>query len=192
MKRFFLLALLVIISIVPCLAAIEDTKSFPIGASVGTFHKVEVTGNTSSEKPLDLNSNEIKDMQIGEIVGYWNIYSNYNPLTVEIKAADLTNNMGSLIPYLLKFSYNYAIYENGNFKEDADGVFYVASDTCENTGSVKVEENNRFSFKAEYQPQGISSANQEIRLIVPEGNITDETEIGSYSATVTITIIGGN
>lgn len=192
MKRFFLLALLVIISIVPCLAAIEDTKSFPIGASVGTFHKVEVTGNTSSEKPLDLNSNEIKDMQIGEIVGYWNIYSNYNPLTVEIKAADLTNNMGSLIPYLLKFSYNYAIYENGNFKEDDDGVFYVASDTCENTGSVKVEENNRFSFKAEYQPQGISSANQEIRLIVPEGNITDETEIGSYSATVTITIIGGN
>lgn len=191
MKKFFLLALLVIISIVPCLAKIEDTKSFPIGASVGTFHKVEVTGNTSSEKPLDLNSNEIKDMQIGEIVGYWNIYSNYNPLTVEIKAADLTNNMGSLIPYLLKFSYNYAIYENGNFKEDADGVFYVASDTCENTGSVKVEENNRFSFKAEYQPQGISSANQEIRLIVPEGNITDETEIGSYSATVTITIIGG-
>lgn len=191
MKRFFLLALLVIISIVPCLAAIEDTKSFPIGASVGTFHKVEVTGNTSSEKPLDLNSNEIKDVQIGEIVGYWNIYSNYNPLTVEIKAADLTNNMGSLIPYLLKFSYNYAIYENGNFKEDADGVFYVASDTCENTGSVKVEENNRFSFKAEYQPQGISSANQEIRLIVPEGNITDKTEIGSYSATVTITIIGG-
>ena len=191
MKKFFLLALLVIISIVPCLAAIEDTKSFPIGASVGTFHKVEVTGNTSSEKPLDLNSNEIKDMQIGEIVGYWNIYSNYNPLTVEIKAADLTNNMGSLIPYLLKFSYNYAIYENGNFKEDADGVFYVASDTCENTGSVKVEENNRFSFKAEYQPQGISSANQEIRLIVPEGNITDETKIGSYSATVTITIIGG-
>ena len=191
MKRFFLLALLVIISIVPCLAAIEDTKSFPIGASVGTFHKVEVTGNTSSEKPLDLNSNEIKDVQIGEIVGYWNIYSNYNPLTVEIKAADLTNNMDSLIPYLLKFSYNYAIYENGNFKEDADGVFYVASDTCENTGSVKVEENNRFSFKAEYQPQGISSANQEIRLIVPEGNITDKTEIGSYSATVTITIIGG-
>lgn len=189
MKKFFLLALLVIISIVPCLAAIEDTKSFPIGASVGTFHKVEVTGNTSSEKPLDLNSNEIKDVQIGEIVGYWSIYSNYNPLTVEIKAADLTNNM--VIPYLLKFSYNYAIYENGNFKEDADGVFYVASDTCENTGSVKVEENNRFSFKAEYQPQGISSANQEIRLIVPEGTITNDTESGNYSATVTITITGG-
>lgn len=190
MKKVILLALLIFISIIPGFAE-PETRTFPIGASVGNFHQVIVSGETSSEKPIDLNSDQVRDVQVGECVGLWSIYSNYNPLTVKIEADDLTDGKGSQIPYLLKLSYDYAVYENGSFKEDADGVFYVGSKSCVYSGNVEVQTNNSFSFKAAYQPQGISSVNQEIRLIVPEGTITNNTKSGNYSATVTITITGG-
>lgn len=192
MKKVILLALLFFISIVPGFAE-PETRSFPIGASVGNFHQVIVTGETSSEKPIDLNSDQVRDVQVGECVGLWSIYSNYHPLTVEIEAADLTEGSitDSSIPYLLKFSYSYAIYDNGAFKENAQGIFYVKSTTCNTVDGVQVEEDNSFTFVAAQQPQGISSVDQEIRLIVPEGNISENAKHGNYSATVTITITGG-
>ena len=191
MKKVFLPVLFLLIAITPVFASIKYTKSFPIGASVGEFHTVEATGTTSSSQYLDLTSDEVRDVNIGGLVGHWSIYSNYNPLSVKIEAADLTNGMDSNIPYLLKFSYEYAIYENGEFKEDDAGVFYVKSATCNDVDGVQVEADNIFTFVAAYQPQGISSAIQQIRLIVPESINLEDLAPDAYSATVKITITGG-
>ena len=173
-------------------------RGMPVGATVGAYHDLSVeTIYSSSESdsqgvPFDLASDTVSSGS-GRIIASWTINSNYLPLTVKVKAEDLKLFGGDeTIPYGLRFSYSYPKFGEGTGDATSvDSYFLIGSESFGNS-----EYGDNFTF-SETQEQGMHSIDMPIRIYSPQDkpheivNNGDSYPAGLYTATVTVTIEGG-
>lgn len=200
MKRcipFILMIMLVLFF----LCADTDTRSMAIQGVLGDVHTITVTPISASEEggegmPFSLLADDVKASP-GHTITNWTMMTNYLPVTVRVAAehleSDALKSDGSraYVPYVLRFGYEYPVYD------DDDKFDLVTSSFTVKSVSVGTEVGNStesFTFsRPEDGFQGIellSTGQCVIAFYLDETVVesigTDDYPYGSYSATVTI------
>lgn len=178
-------------------------RGMPVGATVGTYHDLSVetiystSENDTQGVPFDLASETVSS-GAGRIIANWTVNSNYLPLTVNVKAEDLKLFGGDVsIPYGLRFSYSYPVFGEGTGSADSNGGYFLIK--SENFSDSQYGVSFTFSRNevAETQAQGIHSIDMPIRIFIPQEKQNEIMRNGEsypdglYTATVTVTIDGG-
>lgn len=183
------------------LCADTDTRSMAIQGVLGDVHTITVTPISASEEggdgmPFSLLADDVKASP-GHTIANWTMMTNYLPVTVRVAAehlkSDALNSVGSRasVPYVLRFGYEYPVYdENDNF-DLVTGSFTVKSVAV---GTEVEDSKQSFTFsRPEDGFQGIellSTGQCVIAFYLDETVVesigTDAYPYGSYSATVTI------
>lgn len=188
------------------LCAETDTRSMSIQGVLGDVHTITVTPISASEDggdgmPFSLLADDVKASP-GHTIANWTMMTNYLPVTVKVAAehleSDALKSDGSraTVPYVLRFGYEYPVYdENDNF-DLVTGSFEIKSVDSR----TEVENSDQsFSFK---RPEGgfqgielLSTGQCVIAFYLDETVVesigTDYYPYGSYSATVTIMLEEG-
>ena len=200
MKRCipFILAILLVPSI---LCAETDTRSMAIQGVLGDVHTITVTPISASEEggdgmPFSLLADDVKASP-GHTIANWTMMTNYLPVTVSVAAehleSDALNSDGSrsYVHYVLRFGYEYPVYDENDDFDLVTGSFTVKSVDLD----TEVEDSEEyFTFsRPEDGFQGIELLSTGQCVIafyldekVVESIVTDDYPYGSYSATVTI------
>ena len=183
------------------LCADTDTRSMAIQGVLGDVHTITVTPISASEEggdgmPFSLLADDVKASP-GHTIANWTMMTNYLPVTVKVAAehleSDALKSDGSRasVPYVLRFGYEYPVYdENDNF-DLVTGSFTVKSVAV---GTEVEDSKQSFTFsRPEDGFQGIellSTGQCVIAFYLDETVVesigTDAYPYGSYSATVTI------
>lgn len=183
------------------LCADTDTRSMAIQGVLGDVHTITVTPISASEEggdgmPFSLLADDVKASP-GHTIANWTMMTNYLPVTVRVAAqhleSDALKSDGSRasVPYVLRFGYEYPVYdENDNF-DLVTGSFTVKSVAV---GTEVEDSKQSFTFsRPEDGFQGIellSTGQCVIAFYLDETVVesigTDAYPYGSYSATVTI------
>lgn len=198
MKRCipFILAILLVPSI---LCAETDTRSMAIQGVLGDVHTITVTPISASEEggdgmPFSLLADDVASSP-GHTIANWTMMTNYLPVTVSVAAehleSDALNSVGSraYVPYVLRFGYEYPVYDENDDFDLVTGSFTVTSVDLD-TEVEESEESFTFS-RPEDGFQGIellSTGQCVIAFYLADGVDISSSDYpyGSYSATVTI------
>ena len=186
------------------LCATTDTRSMAIQGVLGDVHTITVTPISASEEggdgmPFSLLADDVKTSP-GHTIANWTMMTNYLPVTVRVAAehleSDALNSVGSraYVPYVLRFGYEYPVYDENDDFDLVLGSFTVAS-VEPGTEVTEVEDSmHTFTFSRPADGfQGIellSTGQCVIAFYLDETVVesigTDDYPYGSYSATVTI------
>ena len=183
------------------LCATTDTRSMAIQGVLGDVHTITVTPISASEEggdgmPFSLLADDVKTSP-GHTIANWTMMTNYLPVTVRVAAqhleSDAINSDGyrAYVPYVLRFGYEYPVYDENDDFDLVTGSFTVTSVDLD-TEVEESEESFTFS-RPEDGFQGIEllSTGQCVIAFYLDESVaktigTDEYPYGSYSATVTI------
>ena len=166
------------------------------GADSGSIEGVPFNIEDDTLNPTDSSG--------GRLIGNWSMTSNSLPVNLSVTADDLTliinDDAGQTttgkIPYILRFSFSYPIYDtNGNWSYNEIGSFYVCSSSCDSE-KVKsdiptdADSDGRFRFEENsLTPQKLTINQSELRILIPEYARTySDYPRGIYNATVTLTM----
>lgn len=186
------------------LCATTDTRSMAIQGVLGDVHTITVTPISASEEggdgmPFSLLADDVKTSP-GHTIANWTMMTNYLPVTVRVAAehleSDAINSDGyrAYVPYVLRFGYEYPVYDENDDFDLVLGSFTVAS-VKPGTEVTEVEDSmHTFTFSRPADGfQGIellSTGQCVIAFYLDETVVesigTDDYPYGSYSATVTI------
>lgn len=186
------------------LCATTDTRSMAIQGVLGDVHTITVTPISASEEggdgmPFSLLADDVKASP-GHTIANWTMMTNYLPVTVRVAAehleSDALNSVGrrAYVHYVLRFGYEYPVYDENDDFDLVLGSFTVAS-VEPGTEVTEVEDSmHTFTFsRPEDGFQGIellSTGQCVIAFYLDETVVesigTDVYPYGSYSATVTI------
>ena len=193
---------IVAILLVPfILCADTDTRSMAIQGVLGDVHTITVTPISASEEggdgmPFSLLADDVASSP-GHTIANWTMMTNYLPVTVSVAAehleSDALNSVGrrAYVPYVLRFGYEYPVYDENDDFDLVTGSFTVKSVDLD----TEVEDSEEyFTFsRPEDGFQGIELLSTGQCVIafyldekVVESIVTDDYPYGSYSATVTI------
>lgn len=197
---------ILMIMLVPfILCADADTRSMAIQGVLGDVHTITVTPISASEEggdgmPFSLLADDVKASP-GHKIANWTMMTNYLPVTVRVAAEDLESDAlksddgtRATVPYVLRFGYEYPVYDENDDFDLVLGSFTVAS-VEPGTEVTEVEDSmHTFTFsRPEDGFQGIellSTGQCVIAFYLDETVVekigTDAYPYGSYSATVTI------
>ena len=183
------------------LCADTDTRSMAIQGVLGDVHTITVTPISASEKggdgmPFSLLADDVASSP-GHTIANWTMMTNYLPVTVRVAAqhleSDALKSDGSLayVPYVLRFGYEYPVYDENDDFDLVTGSFTVKS---VDLGTEVEDSKQSFTFsRPEDGFQGIellSTGQCVIAFYLDETVVesigTDDYPYGSYSATVTI------
>lgn len=186
------------------LCARTDTRSMSIQGILGDVHSITVTPISATEEggdgmPFSLLADDVKASP-GHPIANWTMMTNYLPVTVKVAAEHLesdaikSDGTRATVPYVLRFGYEYPVYdENDNF-DLVTGSFEIRS---VDAGTGVENSGQSFSFK---RPEGgfqgielLSTGQCVIAFYLADGvNISSsDYPYGSYSATVTIMLEEG-
>lgn len=198
MKRCipFILAILLVPSI---LCAETDTRSMAIQGVLGDVHTITVTPISASEEggdgmPFSLLADDVASSP-GHTIANWTMMTNYLPVTVSVAAqhleSDALQSDGSraYVPYVLRFGYEYPVYDENDDFDLVTGSFTVKS---VDLGTEVEDSEEYFTFsRPEDGFQGIellSTGQCVIAFYLADGVDISSSDYpyGSYSATVTI------
>lgn len=193
---------IVAILLVPfILCADTDTRSMAIQGVLGDVHTITVTPISASEEggdgmPFSLLADDVASSP-GHTIANWTMMTNYLPVTVRVAAehleSDALKSDGSraYVHYVLRFGYEYPVYDGNDDFDLVTGSFTVKSVDLD----AEVEDSEEyFTFsRPEDGFQGIELLSTGQCVIafyldekVVESIVTDDYPYGSYSATVTI------
>lgn len=202
MKRIVMMILLLCFSLSFSVAFVQHgTRGLDVSATNGKYHRLIIREFSDDEvmlasgigMPFNLAGQDVQytaaDKQYaGREIAEWSVHSNYTPITIKIKAEDLSlskatgSNSGKEtdgLGYILFFPY---VFENGGNLV---------------SGFMKVESGKEYdSSKAEnpisqnYDDNGINTSFLPIRFMLKEDVDLTAFEPGIYNATVTITMEG--
>lgn len=198
MKRcipFILMILLV--SFILC--STTDTRSMAIQGVLGDVHTITVTPISASEEggdgmPFSLLADDVASSP-GHTIANWTMMTNYLPVTVRVAAqhleSDALKSDGSraYVPYVLRFGYEYPVYDENDDFDLVTGSFTVKSVSV---GTEVGNSTESFTFsRPEDGFQGIellSTGQCVIAFYLADGVDISSSDYpyGSYSATVTI------
>ena len=198
MKRCipFIVAIL-LVSFILC--ADTDTRSMAIQGVLGDVHTITVTPISASEEggdgmPFSLLADDVASSP-GHTIANWTMMTNYLPVTVSVAAehleSDALNSDGSraYVHYVLRFGYEYPVYDENDDFDLVTGSFTVKSVDLD----TEVEDSEEyFTFsRPEDGFQGIellSTGQCVIAFYLADGVDISSSDYpyGSYSATVTI------
>lgn len=184
------------------LCSTTDTRSMAIQGVLGDVHTITVTPISASEEggdgmPFSLLADDVKASP-GHTIANWTMMTNYLPVTVRVAAehleSDALKSDGSraIVPYVLRFGYEYPVYDENDDFDLVLGSFTVAS-VEPGTEVTEVEDSmHTFTFsRPEDGFQGIELLSTGQCVIA--FYLADDVDIsssdypyGSYSATVTI------
>ena len=198
MKRCipFIVAIL-LVSFILC--ADTDTRSMAIQGVLGDVHTITVTPISASEEggegmPFSLLADDVKASP-GHTIANWTMMTNYLPVTVSVAAqhleSDALQSDGSraYVPYVLRFGYEYPVYDENDDFDLVTGSFTVKS---VDLGTEVEDSKQSFTFsRPEDGFQGIellSTGQCVIAFYLADGVDISSSDYpyGSYSATVTI------
>ena len=200
MKRFIPFILMIMLASF-MLCANTDKMSMAIQGVLGDVHTITVTPISASEEggdgmPFSLLADDVKTSP-GHTIANWTMMTNYLPVTVRVAAqhleSDAINSDGyrAYVPYVLRFGYEYPVYDENDDFDLVTGSFTVTSVDLD-TEVEESEESFTFS-RPEDGFQGIEllSTGQCVIAFYLDESVaktigTDEYPYGSYSATVTI------
>lgn len=183
------------------LCSTTDTRSMAIQGVLGDVHTITVTPISASEEggegmPFSLLADDVKTSP-GHTIANWTMMTNYLPVTVRVAAqhleSDALKSDGSraYVHYVLRFGYEYPVYDENDDFDLVTGSFTVKSVDLD-TEVEESEESFTFS-RPEDGFQGIellSTGQCVIAFYLDETVVesigTDDYPYGSYSATVTI------
>ena len=183
------------------LCSTTDTRSMAIQGVLGDVHTITVTPISASEEggegmPFSLLADDVKASP-GHTIANWTMMTNYLPVTVSVAAqhleSDALKSDGSraYVHYVLRFGYEYPVYDENDDFDLVTGSFTVKSVDLD----TEVEDSEEyFTFsRPEDGFQGIellSTGQCVIAFYLDETAVesigTDDYPYGSYSATVTI------
>ena len=178
-----------------------DTRSMAIQGVLGDVHTITVTPISASEEggdgmPFSLLADDVKASP-GHTIANWTMMTNYLPVTVRVAAehleSDAIKSDGSraYVPYVLRFGYEYPVYDEN---DDFDLVTGSCTVKSVSVGTKVGDSTESFTFsRPEDGFQGIEllSTGQCVIAFYLDESVaktigTDEYPYGSYSATVTI------
>ena len=183
------------------LCSTTDTRSMAIQGVLGDVHTITVTPISASEEggdgmPFSLLADDVASSP-GHTIANWTMMTNYLPVTVSVAAehleSDALKSDGSraYVHYVLRFGYEYPVYDENDDFDLVTGSFTVKSVDLD----TEVEDSEEyFTFsRPEDGFQGIellSTGQCVIAFYLDETVVesigTDDYPYGSYSATVTI------
>ena len=167
------------------------------GADSGSIEGVPFNIEDDTVNPTDSSG--------GRLIGNWSLTSNSLPVNLSVTADDLTliinddagQTTTGIIPYILRFSFSYPIYDtNGNWSYNEIGSFYVCSSSvvsvelkssdiptgADSDGSYRFEENP-------LTPQKLTINQSDLRILIPSyARLYQNYSPGTYNATVTLTM----
>ena len=183
------------------LCADTDTRSMAIQGVLGDVHTITVTPISASEEggdgmPFSLLADDVKASP-GHTIANWTMMTNYLPVTVRVAAEHLgsdalkSDGRRAYVPYVLRFGYEYPVYDENDDFDLVTGSFTVKS---VDLGTEVEDSKQSFTFsRPEDGFQGIellSTGQCVIAFYLDETVVesigTDDYPYGSYSATVTI------
>lgn len=203
MSKYVVLCLvLVCLVLSPCYSAKIETRQIDVKGYLGPSHSVNVTpiyvaddGSGTEGMPVDLMKEDDIRTSGGRRIATWTLSSNYLPLEVLVEADDLS--LGEYkIPYVLRFAYEYPVYNNDSQVSYRAGSSLIVSAGLQDNGY-----GNTIDFSEEEDLQGVDMINSPdcyISFILPDdvfNSLQDgsrEVPDGEYSANVRITISGGD
>lgn len=176
----------------------HGTRGLDVSATNGKYHRLIIREFSDDEvmlasgigMPFNLAGKDVQytaadEQYAGREIAEWSVHSNYTPITIKIKAEDLSlskatgSNSGKEdgLGYILFFPY---AFENGGNLE---------------SGFMKVESGKEYdSSKAEisqnYGDNGINTSFLPIRFMLKKDVDLTAFKPGIYNATVTITMEG--
>lgn len=183
------------------LCSTTDTRSMAIQGVLGDVHTITVTPISASEEggdgmPFSLLADDVKTSP-GHTIANWTMMTNYLPVTVRVAAehleSDALKSDGSraYVHYVLRFGYEYPVYDENDDFDLVTGSFTVKSVAV---GTEVEDSKQSFTFSRPADGfQGIellSTGQCVIAFYLDETVVesigTDDYPYGSYSATVTI------
>ena len=191
--------ILMILLIPFILCSTTDTRSMAIQGVLGDVHTITVTPISASEEggegmPFSLLADDVASSP-GHTIANWTMMTNYLPVTVRVAAehleSDALKSDGSraYVPYVLRFGYEYPVYDENDDFDLVTGSFTVKSVDLD----TEVEDSEEyFTFsRPEDGFQGIellSTGQCVIAFYLADGVDISSSDYpyGSYSATVTI------
>lgn len=181
------------------LCSTTDTRSMAIQGVLGDVHTITVTPISASEEggdgmPFSLLADDVASSP-GHTIANWTMMTNYLPVTVRVAAehleSDALKSDGSraYVHYVLRFGYEYPVYDENDDFDLVTGSFTVKSVDLD----TEVEDSEEyFTFsRPEDGFQGIellSTGQCVIAFYLADGVDISSSDYpyGSYSATVTI------
>lgn len=181
------------------LCADTDTRSMAIQGVLGDVHTITVTPISATEEggdgmPFSLLADDVKASP-GHTIANWTMMTNYLPVTVRVAAqhleSDALKSDGSraYVPYVLRFGYEYPVYDENDDFDLVTGSFTVKSVAV---GTEVEDSKQSFTFsRPEDGFQGIEllSTGQCVIAFYLADCVdisSSDYPYGSYSATVTI------
>lgn len=191
--------ILMILLIPFILCSTTDTRSMAIQGVLGDVHTITVTPISASEEggdgmPFSLLADDVASSP-GHTIANWTMMTNYLPVTVSVAAqhleSDALQSDGSraYVPYVLRFGYEYPVYDENDDFDLVTGSFTVKS---VDLGTEVEDSKQSFTFsRPEDGFQGIellSTGQCVIAFYLADGVDISSSDYpyGSYSATVTI------
>lgn len=181
----------------------HGTRGLDVSATNGKYHRLIIREFSDDEVMLasgigmpfnlagqDVQYTAMNDQYAGREIAEWSVHSNYTPITIKIKAEDLSLSKATGINsgkekeglgYILFFPY---AFENGG--KLVSWFMRVESGTEEEYDSSK----NKNPISDDYGDNGINTSFLPIRFMLKEDVDLTAFEPGIYNATVTITMEG--
>lgn len=167
------------------------------GADSGSIEGVPFNIEDDTVNPTDSSG--------GRLIGNWSLTSNSLPVNLSVTADDLTliinddagQTTTGIIPYILRFSFSYPIYDtNGNWSYNEIGSFYVCSTSVDSAELLKsdiptdADSDGIYRFeKNSLTPQKLTINQSDLRILIPNYARTYSVyPPGIYNATVTLTM----
>lgn len=197
MKRIVMMILLLCFSLSFSVAFVQHgTRGLDVSATNGKYHRLIIREFSDDEvmlasgigMPFNLAGQDVQytaaDKYAGREIAEWSVHSNYTPITIKIKAEDLSKATGSNsgkrtegLGYILFFPY---AFENGG--KLVSGFMKVESEKEYDSSTNPISQN--------YGDNGINTSFLPIRFMLKEDVDLTAFEPGIYNATVTITMEG--
>lgn len=213
--RFVVILVLIFVATSSCFATTyrEDLRrSLEVVGYVAVYHNITVTplvetGGLGYGMPFDITGDDVKystsniqthmnsgetepvNVYLGRNIATWGFSSTIAKITINIKASPMvySNDSTKTLDYYISFKYKFAKFDaHGSYL--SDDVGYLSTDSTSSDGITKEFENqvDQESFPI------IASDEQEIWFMFMNGvdPSSDYYPAGSYTATVTIELIG--
>lgn len=205
-KHVVLCLVLACLVLSPCYSTKTEMRQIDVKGYLGPSHSVNVTpiygaddGSGTEGMPVDLMKDDIRTSG-GRRIATWTLSSNYLPLKVLVEADDLS--LGEYkIPYVLRFAYEYPVYnDDSQVNNDSQVSYRAGSSLIGSDGLLDNGYGDTIYFSEEEDLQGVNMINSPdcyISFILPDdvfNSLQDgslEVPDGEYSANVRITISGG-
>lgn len=199
LKRIVMMILLLCFSLSFSVAFVQHgTRGLDVSATNGKYHRLIIREFSDDEvmlasgigMPFNLAGQDVQytaaDKYAGREIAEWSVHSNYTPITIRIKAEDLSLSKATGsnsekrtkgLGYILFFPY---AFENGG--KLVSGFMQVKSGKEYDSSTNPISQN--------YGDNGINTSFLPIRFMLKEDVDLTAFEPGIYNATVTITMEG--